>query len=272
MLIKAKEDIKTLEKSGKIIGEVLSKLGKMCKAGVSTFDVDAAAEKMILDAGGRPAFKGYCAGSTDTPFPGTICASLNHEIVHGIPRPEIVLKNGDIFTIDIGMEWPHGKKTRGKQKRGVYTDTAITVAIGDINEKVTKLMRVTQEALEIAIQAVVPGHTIASIGKAVEDYVKSQGKYGIVRDLVGHGVGYAVHEEPRIPNYYDQRLETWLIQPGMVLALEPMITLGDHRITSGADGWTIETLDRSLCAHYEHTVAVTNKGCKVITRRPEELV
>lgn len=242
------------------MGRILADLAKMCHAGMSTWEVDAAAEKMIIAAGGRPAFKGYKTRSADVPFPGTICASVNEELVHGIAKKDKILKNGDIFTIDIGMEWG-----------GLYTDTAVTVAIGKIPAKTRELMRVTQESLERAIEVVKPGNTVADIGKAVEDYVKSQGKYGIVRDLVGHGVGHAVHEEPRIPNYYDRNLDYIVLKPGMVVAIEPMISLGGWRVVTADDGWTISMADRSLCAHYEHTIIITKSGNVVATRRPSEL-
>ena len=266
MLIKTAKDITTLKKGGKILGRILSDLVKMCLPGVSTWEIDKAAEEMIIKAGGRPAFKYYKNHPTDPPFPATICASFNEEIVHGIPKKKTVLKNGDLFTIDIGMEYPVGK-----QIRGMYTDTAITVAVGKTEKQNYELLNVTAQALEVGIEAVKPGVSIAEVGRAIEKYVKLQGKYGIIRDLSGHGVGYAVHEEPWIPNYYDRRLDKFIMMPGMVLALEPMITLGGWQIITAPDGWTIKTADDSLCAHFEHTVVVTNKGCEVITRRPEEL-
>ena len=271
MLIKNSEEIKLIKQGGQIIGRILDDLAKMCRPGISTWDIDQAAEKMIIEVGGRPAFKGYKNRSTDRPFPSTICASINEELVHGIAKKEAILKNGDIFTIDIGMEWPvFAKSSPGKPSRGFYTDTAVTVAIGKIPAKTRELMRVTQESLERAIEVIKPGNTVADIGKAVEDYVKSQGKYGIVRDLVGHGVGHAVHEEPRIPNYYDRNLDYIVLKPGMVVAIEPMISLGGWRVTTANDGWTIVMVDSSLCAHYEHTIIVTKSGNIVATRRPSE--
>lgn len=265
MLIKTGKDIKILKKGGKILGEILSRLVLMCKPGVSTIDIDRAAEEMILKAGGRPAFKFYKNHPTDPPFPATICASFNDEIVHGIPRKELVLKNGDIFSIDIGMEYP-----AADDKKGFFTDTAVTVPIGSIPLKTRKLLDATRDSLEAAIEAIKPGINLADLGGIIEKFVREQGEYGIIKDLSGHGVGHAVHEEPWIPNYYEKRLEKFILKPRMVLALEPMITLGDWRITTASDGWTIKTADGSLCAHFEHTVVVTKKGCDVITRRPEE--
>ncbi|KKP59650.1 MAG: Methionine aminopeptidase [Candidatus Magasanikbacteria bacterium GW2011_GWC2_34_16] len=273
-LIKSKSDIKQLVEGGKIIGQILEKLGKMAKAGVSTWEIDQAAEKMILAAGGRPAFKGYKGYPEDTPFPTTICASCNHELVHGIAKKNVILKDGDIFTIDIGMEWPvrKEKEVRSKEKseRGCFTDTAITVVVGKADKEVEKLLRITRESLEVGIKAAQPGNSVADIGKAIEDFVKKQGNYGIVRDLVGHGVGHAVHEDPRVPNYYDKKLEHFILKPGMVIAIEPMISLGSHHVKTGPDGWTIVMADGSLCSHSEHTIVITEKGNLVITRRPSE--
>jgi len=203
--------------------------------------------------------------------------SLNSELVHGIPRKETFLKDGDIVSLDIGMEWPYESKKsvrrladKNQKPKGVFSDTAVTVAVGAIPEAAKKLLAVTAAALEEGIKAAEPGNSIASIGRAVENYVKSQGKYGVVRDLVGHGVGHMVHEEPMIPNYYDQALEGTLLRPGMVIAIEPMIALGGWRVATMPDGWTIKMADNSLSAHFEHTVIITEDGNVVATRRPQE--
>lgn len=287
MLIKTPQDINNIIENGKRLGDVLDRLEDMCKPGVTAWEIDATAEKMIIAAGGRPAFKGYKTHVADRPFPATICASFNSEVVHGIPRKNAVLKEGDIFSIDIGMDWPAFAKAKAgdahpnaykaktgkanKNKiRGVYTDTAFTVAIGSIPPKTQKLLEVTRESMERGIAAALPGNSIADIGKAVENYVRSQGKYGIVRDLVGHGVGHAVHEEPFIPNYYDPSLESIKLRPGMVIAIEPMIALGSWEVVTLNDGWTIAMADNSLSAHFEHTVIITEEGNIVATRRPSE--
>ncbi|MBI2037502.1 MAG: type I methionyl aminopeptidase [Candidatus Magasanikbacteria bacterium] len=267
MLIKTPEEIKLIKQNGKIMGRILEDLAKMCRPGAAIIDIDKAAEKMIVEAGGRPAFKGYRTKYADTAFPATICASLNEELVHAIPKKGVILKDGDIFTIDIGMEWP--APVPGKS-RGYYTDTAVTVPIGKVAPKTRELLRVTQESLEEGIKAIKPGNTVADIGKAVEDYVKSQGKYGIVRDLVGHGVGHEVHEDPRIPNYYDRNLDYVVLKEGMVIAVEPMLSLGGWRVTTAGDGWTIVMADGSLSAHFEHTIIITKSGNVVATRRPSE--
>lgn len=264
-LIKTQAEIKQIIEGCKLTGEILEKLYKMVKPGMSTWEVDQAAEKMIRDAGGKPAFKGYKTHEDDIPFPSTICASINEELVHGIAKKNAILKDGDIFTIDIGMQWPFKKG-----EKGFFTDTAYTVGVGNISKEAQKLLDVTDGSLTAAIEAAIPGNSVADIGRAVENYVKSQGNYGIIRDLVGHGVGHAVHEDPRIPNYYDPKLERIKLKPGMVIAIEPMIATGDWRVTTGDDGWTIVMADGSLSAHFEHTVVITEDGNIVATRRPGE--
>ncbi len=261
---KKAHEVQAIEEGGKRMGEILDTLVDMVRPGVLLSDIDAKAEALIIAAGGVPAFKGYRPRGISTPFPGTICASVNDEVVHGIPGPGRMLLDGDIFTIDIGMRWPEGK--------GYFTDTAVTVAVGKPKPEALELMRVTRESLEVGIRECVAGKTIADIGRAIENYVKSQGEYGIVRDLCGHGVGHAVHEAPFVLNYYDRKMEEWELKPGVVLALEPMITLGDWRVNTKEDDWTIVTADGSLAAHYEHTVIITDGEPVVATRRASEVV
>lgn len=262
MYKKKPQEMETIIEGGKLIGEILDTLIGMVKPGVSAYEIDTKAERLIREVGGVPAFKGYKPHPSDTPFPSTICASVNAEVVHGIATKEKILKEGDIFTIDIGMQYP--------AKNGFFTDTAVTVPVGAISEEAQKLMDVTSKALEIGLAQAKDGNTIADIGAAIQEYVEPH-KYGIVRDLVGHGVGHAVHEEPRVPNFYDKELETWIVEPGVVIAIEPMITLGDYRIRVADDAWTISTADGSLSAHFEHTIVVTQDGPVVATRRPSEM-
>ncbi len=273
MLIKSAQDIENIKKNGELIGEILAELARRCRPGVSAWEIDQLAEKMIKKAGGRPAFKGYKTHVADRPFPNTICASCNEELVHGIARKDLILKAGDIFSIDIGMVWPSDgpkSKVQSRKSKGVYTDTALTITIGEVPEKTKELLAVTKQALEEGIKAAQPGASVAAIGRAVENYVKSRGRYGIVRDLVGHGVGHEVHENPHIPNYYDPKLENTFLKPGMVIAIEPMISTGGYKIETMPDGWTIKMADNSLCAHFEHTVIITKTGNFVATRRPGE--
>ena len=257
--------MRLIAEGGKKLGNVLDALRGMIAPGVSGFEIDIAAEKLIIAAGGAPAFKGYKARQKDLPFPGTLCFCLNEEVVHGIPSKNKIIKNGDLVSLDIGMRYPISHSSGG-----YFTDTALTVAVGKENKKIRALLSVTKEALEVGISAIKIGGTIADIGRAIENYVKSQGKYGIVRDLVGHGVGHKVHEDPRVPNYYEAESEAWKIEPGVVIAIEPMITLGAWQVVVCPDGWGVSAVDKSLSAHFEHTIIVTKKGPIVATRRMTE--
>lgn len=266
--IKSPDEIQKIIEGGKLMGEILEKISLMVKPGITTWEVDQEAERLIREVGGRPAFKNYHSHRSEPPFPSTICASVNEEVVHGIATKEKVLKEGDIFSIDIGMQWPVGCGM-GENGNGFFTDTAITVPVGKISQKIKQLLSVTQRSLEKGIAAAVVGNNIADIGKAIEDYVAPQG-YGIVRDLVGHGVGHSVHEDPLIPNYYDARYKRWDIREGAVIAIEPMITMGDYNVETAEDGWSISTVDKSWSAHFEHTIIITKDGPVVATRRPSE--
>jgi len=250
--IKTKEEIEILVKGGKILADILERVGEAAQIGVTTKELDEMAEKLILEAGGIPSFKGY--GEPD-PFPATLCTSVNEAIVHSIPS-DYKLKDGDIIGLDIGMKWP--------AEGGLFTDHAITVAIGDVSEENLELMRVTKGCLNKVISILKPGIYVNDIGRAIEKYVREKGNYGIVRDLTGHGVGYKVHEEPMIVNFAVKERGAE-IKEGMVIAIEPMITLGTHEIEVDVNGWDIITKDRSISAHFEHTVVITEKGCKVIT-------
>lgn len=266
--IKIHEEIELIKEGGALLGHVLSTIATMVKPGISAYDVDQMAEKMIREVGGRPAFKGYRSRKSESPFPSTICASVNEEIVHGIATKEKILKDGDIFSMDIGMQYPVNSGL-GKGGNGFFTDTALTVTVGEVPEKTKQLLNVTKKALEIGISQCQVGNTVADIGRAIDQFITPQG-YGIVRDLVGHGVGHEVHEEPRVPNYSDPDGDDWVLREGVVIAIEPMITIGDYQIETAADGWSITTCDRSLSAHFEHTIVISKDGPIVVTRRPEE--
>lgn len=267
--IKTKEEIEILVKGGKILADILKKVGEYAQVGVTTKELNEMAEKLILEAGGIPSFKGY--GEPD-PFPATLCTSINEAIVHSIPSDR-KLKDGDIISLDIGMRWPaegacppaRPGRQAASATRGLYTDHAITVAIGNVAEETLELMDVTKGCLNKAISILKPGIYINDIGRTIEKYVKSYGDYGIVRDLVGHGVGHEVHEEPKIVNFAVKENGPE-VKEGMVIAIEPMITLGTYEIEVDVNGWDIITKDRSISAHFEHTVAITEKGCRVITK------
>jgi len=251
--LKSNQEIKLLRQGGRILSNILKKVSQSAKPGITTGELNQMAEEMILNAGGVPSFKGY--GDKSNPFPATLCTSVNQEVVHGIPD-DYILKNGDIVSLDIGMRYP--------KENGLYTDMSVTVPIGKIDNQTKKLIKVTKNALNIWIKNIRPGVNLIDIAKKVQDYIEAQ-DFAVVRDLVGHGVGHEVHEEPQIPNYYFPLLDVELKQ-GMVLALEPMVTMGDYRVETLDDGWTVKTKDNSLSAHFEHTVAVTGKGCLVITK------
>lgn len=253
--IKKPQEIAIIREGGHLLREILRFLAKMVKPGISTAQLEEKAGQLIGKAGGRPAFKHYHSKG-EAPFPSILCLSVDDEIVHAPSLPARVLSEGQIVGIDIGMEYP--------AMNGLYTDTAVTVPVGKVKKEVKKLLEVTERALQKGIKAIRPGKSIADIGRAIEDYVKIFG-YGVVRDLVGHGVGYAVHEAPRIPNFFDPALSAVEIKEGMVLAIEPMITLGDWRVKTAVDGFTIKTADGSKAAHFEHTIVVTKSGGEVVT-------
>jgi len=257
--IKTKEECDIIHEGGIILAKVLSELESMAKVGISAYEIDQQAEKLINEAGGSPSFKGYRSSPHDPPFPSTICASINEEIVHGIATKEKILKEGDILSIDIGMKY-----------KGLFTDTSLTVAIGKIPEKTKQLLKATKEALELAIKECVPGKSVFDIGRVISSYAEPLG-YGIVRELVGHGVGHEVHESPRVPNYKSEDGKKWRFEPGVVIAIEPMLTMGDYHVKTAVDGWSISTKDGSLSAHFEHTIIITNEEPIVATRRFGEI-
>lgn len=268
---KKTQEIKYIIEGGQKMGVILAFLEKMVKPGVSGLEIDKKAEELIIEAGGVPAFKGYKARRGDTPFPATVCFSLNDEVVHGIPTENKIIRAGDLVSIDIGMQYPANSGV-GPGGNGLFVDTAVTVVAGKkVAKAYQELLDVTRIALEKGIEKAVIGNSVADIGRAIEDSVKSKGKYGIVKDLVGHGVGHAVHEDPQVPNYYSEEFEHWVLKENVVIALEPMITLGGWRVKVAPDGWGILTSDGSMSAHFEHTVVVTKDGPVVVTRREGEI-
>ncbi|MFA6215012.1 MAG: type I methionyl aminopeptidase [Patescibacteria group bacterium] len=255
--IKKAEEIAAIKTGGKILAEILSELVKAAKIGIKTIELDELAEKLILARGGVPAFKNYKEGVNEIPFPGTICASVNNELVHGAPG-NYQLQNGDILSIDIGMKYP-------ATGTGYFTDMAVTIPIGKISAATRKLIKVTEKSLAIGISQIKEGNYISDIGSAIQKYVEAEG-FSIVRQLVGHGVGYAVHEDPRIPNYFDAKQKPVRLEAGMVLAIEPMVNVGKPAVIFSPNSWAVFTADGQLCAHFEHTVAVTKGGVEILTK------
>ena len=248
-----------MRENGKRLAAVLQKVAAFAHPGVSTAELDSLAESLILRSGGKPSFKGYRIKGVSRSYPATMCISINEEVVHGIPRKDRVLREGDIVGLDIGMWWPRDPR----QGKGLCTDMAMTIGIGRISKEAQRLIVATRESLEIGIAEVKAGATVGDIGSAIERFLKKQ-NLGIIRDLAGHGVGYELHEEPLIPNYGKAGTGVEL-KEGMAIAIEPMATLGDWRVVLAEDQWTFKTIDNSLGAHFEHTMAVTKDGADVLT-------
>jgi methionyl aminopeptidase len=257
-MIKTTEEIDAIRRGGLLLSRVLGKVARRVAPGISTAELDDLAEKEILKSGGTPAFKGYRV-SGSPPYNSTVCTSVNDEVVHGLAHPGRVLKEGDIIGLDIGMRHPAGD--------GYYTDMAITVPVGKISKNAERLIWVTRECLERALAVTRAGAKLSEISLAVQSHAEGSG-YGVVRDLTGHGVGYAVHEEPRVPNFVDPDTRDLILKEGMVLAIEPMINAGSWRVKMLDDGWTVKTSDGSLSAHFENTIVVTKDGCEILTPFP----
>ena len=241
-------ELARMREAGRLVGEVLTALSGAVGPGVSTAELDELAEKRIRQAGATPAFKGYHG------YPATICASINDEVIHGIPSDRRVLAEGDIISIDVGAALD-----------GYYGDSAVTLAVGRVSEQAGTLLRVTEESLYKAIEQARPGCRISDIGHAVQQHVEAFG-FSVVREFVGHGIGVRMHEEPQVPNYGEPGHGPRLAE-GMVLAIEPMVNAGKPAVKVLADGWTAVTRDSSLSAHFEHTVAVTAGEPWILTAR-----
>lgn len=244
--IRNKDEIEIIRKNALMVTATLTEVAKILKPGITTLSLDKMAEQFIRDNGGIPSFKGY--GPTYSPFPASLCISLNNQVVHGFPNG-YVLKDGDVISVDCGF-----------YRDGYHGDHAYTFAIGEVSDEVLKLMRVTKEALAKGIEQARENNRVGDISYTIEQYTAKQHGYGVVRELVGHGVGKQLHEDPQVPNY-GRRGDGKRLKEGMVLAIEPMINLGTHRVETLEDGWTIVTLDGKVSVHYEHTTLVRkNKG------------
>jgi methionyl aminopeptidase len=258
ILVKTPEEISVMRQSGRILAMVLDELRKVTKPGVTTGELNILAEKLIMENGGEPAFKHYQPDSATTPFPTTLCTSINDEIIHAPALPSRVLKEGDIVSLDLGVKYPAGLG-------GLFTDAAITVAVGQISSEAEKLMRVTAESLEAGIAQIRPGRFVSDVSRAIQELAEKNG-FSVVRDLVGHGVGRRVHEPPFVPNFLDRYYKPVELQEGMTICPEPMVCAGGYNVLTLEDGWTVVTADGSLAAHFEHTVAVTENGHEVLTK------
>ena len=251
---KTAAELEKMRRAGLLVWQVLQEMKKLAVEGASTWDLEVTADKMTADAGARPAFKGYYVPAAGEHYKFVLCTSVNCEIVHGMPNPKRILKSGDIVSIDTGVKLD-----------GYYGDSAITVAIGEVSEQTRKLLKVTQESLELAIDRVRSGNRLFDVCGTVEQYVKSNG-FSVVREYVGHGIGTQLHEEPQVPNYVDRKNENPRLKEGMVLAVEPMVNAGRPEALVLKDKWTAVTKDGSYSAHFEHCVAVTENGPWVLTR------
>ncbi len=249
--IKTPAEIELIAEAGRRLAKVLAVLKKEVKPGIPTTDLDQMAHDLIVRGGDNPAFLGYRPNGAGKPYPFSICASLNDGVVHGLPS-ERELAEGDLLKIDIGLV-----------HKGWYSDMAITVGVGDISHEASRLITVTEEALRLGIEAVKPGSTLGDIGHAIQAYVEANG-FGVVRALTGHGIGRELHEDPHVYNF-GNRGEGEKVVPGMVLAIEPMVTMGKYPVKQLPDD-SFVTKDGSLAAHFEHTVAITEKGARILTR------
>ena len=250
--LKRSSEIDRMRHAGQILAGILDVLHGELRPGVTTGELDAIAERMIRDAGAIPSFKGYGA---NPPFPGSICASINDEVVHGIPSPRRRLADGDLVSIDIGCIYD-----------GWHADCARTWTVGTVPSEVSELVAATRRGMEAGIAAAVPGNRLGDVGHAIETVARAGG-YGIVRPFVGHGIGTSMHEDPQVPNY--GRPGTGLrIEAGMCFAIEPMFNLGGDDVFVADDNWTVRTSDGALSAHFENTIAVTEEGPEILTERP----
>ncbi|NDW12878.1 type I methionyl aminopeptidase [Bacteroides sp. 214] len=242
IFLKTDDEIELLRQSNILVGKALAEIAKLIKPGITTAQLDKVAEEFIRDNGAIPTFKGF-PNQYGEPFPASICTSVNEQVVHGIPSTKVVLKEGDIVSIDCGT-----------YMNGFCGDSAYTFCVGEVSKEVFELLKVTKEALYIGIQQAVQGKRIGDIGNVIQTHCESN-SYGVVREFVGHGIGKEMHEDPQVPNYGKRGYGTQL-KSGLCIAIEPMITLGSRQIVMDKDGWTVSTKDHKYAAHFEHTVAV----------------
>lgn len=252
VIIKTKEEIEILREGGRRLALILAQVAKKVVPGISTKELDDYAYLLIKEGGDEPAFLNYRPSGHHKPYPASLCTSVNNEIVHGIPQKDKILKEGDIISIDLGLK-----------HKGLFTDHAMTVGVGKISKAKELLLNFTHEALLVGIAKARGGNTVGDIGSAIEKFVNR--KYGIVRELSGHGVGKKIHEDPYIPNYGKAGKGEKLV-PGMVVAIEPMLNMGKDDITVDSDGYTIKTADGTNSAHFEHTILITEGDAQILTK------
>ena len=248
VILKSLQEIEKIRAACLVVADVLEGIRELVRPGVNTQTLDEFAERSIVKAGARPAFKGYRG------YPKTLCTSVNNQVVHGIPSKEVILRPGDIISIDVGAIVD-----------GFYGDAAVTLPVGEVSPEARRLIKVTEESLSRAIAEAKAGNRLYDISYAVQSYVESHG-YSVVRDFVGHGIGRSLHEEPQIPNF-GERGQGLRIRPGMVFAIEPMVNIGGSATVVKEDSWTAVTADGSLSAHFEHTVAVLPDGPWILSRK-----
>ena len=251
IFLKTEDEIELMRKANQLVGSTLAELGKHIRPGVTTLQLDKIAEEFILDHGAIPTFKNF-PNPYGEPFPASICTSVNDVVVHGVPSDEVVLKDGDIISIDCGTLLD-----------GFNGDSAYTFCVGEVSPEVRQLLKTTKESLYIGIEQAVAGKHIGDIGAAVQQHCETQG-YGIVRELTGHGIGREMHEPPQIPNY-GRRGNGVMLKAGMCIAIEPMVTLGDRQIWMLPDKWSIVTRDRKPAAHFEHTIAIRRGKAEILS-------
>ncbi|MDR1378521.1 MAG: type I methionyl aminopeptidase [Synergistaceae bacterium] len=250
--LKTKEEIALMRNAGKVVADILDALREIVRPGISTAELDRVAEQYIQESGGKASFKGYRPFHAEIPYPSAICASVNEEIVHGIPSDGRILQEGDIVSVDVGV-----------YLQGYHGDAACTYPVGALTPIRKKLLDVTEKSLELALDAIKAGNTVGDVGYAVESYVLGQG-FGVVRDFTGHGVGKQLHEAPQVPNFGKPRRGVTL-QRGMTLAIEPMVVIGKEQIKIGPNKWVVVTADGSDAAHFERSVVVTDEGHDLLT-------
>ncbi|MBI2451397.1 MAG: type I methionyl aminopeptidase [Parcubacteria group bacterium] len=252
MIARSENEIKKLREAGGILAVILNDVAKKVVPGISTFELDQYAEEAILKSGSQPSFKGYRPWGVATAYPASLCVSVNDTVVHGLPSQRR-LKEGEIISLDLGLEW-----------QGLFVDAALTVSVGIPLPEIKRFLEITKHSLDIGVEKARVGNHIGDIGAAIADYAEKAG-YSIIRELVGHGVGEAVHEPPQIPNF-GRPGSGPLILEGMVLAIEPMVSLGKFDVILADDGWSWKTKDGSLAAHFEHTILVTKEGPEILTK------